>query len=49
MKGSMYAYAIGTIHTDKEVNVFKVKDLERVMHYNSIQFQRDESVPSSTF
>jgi hypothetical protein len=33
----------------KKVNVFKVKDLERAMHYNGIQFQRDELAPSSTF
>ncbi len=49
MKGFMYAYAISIFHTDKKINVFKVKDLERIMHYNGIQFQRDELVPSSTF
>jgi hypothetical protein len=49
MKGFMYAYAISIFHSDKKINVFKVKDLERIMHYNGIQFQRDELVPSSTF
>jgi len=49
MKGFMYAYAISIFHIDKKINVFKVKDLERIMHYNGIQFQRDELVPSSTF
>jgi hypothetical protein len=27
MKGFTYAYAIGTSHTDKKVNVFRIKDL----------------------
>lgn len=49
MKGSTYAYAIGTFHTKKKVNVFKIKDLETIMRYISIQFQRDELVLSHTF
>jgi hypothetical protein len=32
----MYAYAVGISHTEKKVNVFKVKDLEKVMHYNGV-------------
>jgi hypothetical protein len=40
MKGFMYSYAIGTSHTEKKVNVFRIKDLETIMCYNGIQFQR---------
>jgi len=42
MKSFTYAYAIGTSHIDKKVNVFKIKDLEKKMLYNGIQSQRDE-------
>jgi hypothetical protein len=37
MKGLAYAYAIGSFHTEKKVNVFKVKDLKILMCYNGIQ------------
>jgi hypothetical protein len=36
MKSSTYAYAIATSHTDKTINVFKVKELERVIGYNNV-------------
>ncbi len=31
MKSSAYAYAIATSHIDKRVNVFRMKELERVI------------------
>jgi hypothetical protein len=37
MKSFTYAYAIGTSHIDKKVNVFKIKDLEKKKPYNGIQ------------
>ncbi len=49
MKSFTYAYAIGTSHIDKKVNVFKIKDLEKEMPYNGIQSQRDEMASSGTF
>lgn len=42
MKGYAYAYAIGTFHIEKTLNVFKIKILKRVMCYNGVQSQRDE-------
>jgi hypothetical protein len=36
MKGYAYAYAIGTFHIEKTLNVFKIKILKRVMCYNGI-------------
>jgi hypothetical protein len=35
--------------SEKKVNVFIIKDLETIMCYISIQFQRDELVLSHTF
>jgi len=36
MKSFAYAYAIATSHTDKKVNVFKVKELEKIIGYNNV-------------
>jgi hypothetical protein len=48
MKGFVYAYVIGTSHTKEKVNVFNVKNLIGIIHYNGIQ-SRDELVLSCTF
>jgi hypothetical protein len=34
MKSCAYAYAIVTSHTDKRVNVFKMKKLEKIIMSN---------------
>jgi hypothetical protein len=49
MKSSTYVYAITIFHTDKRVNVFIVKELERVIGYNKVQSQGNELVPSGKF
>jgi hypothetical protein len=36
MKSFTYVYAIATSHTDKKVNVFIMKELERVIGYNNV-------------
>jgi hypothetical protein len=49
MKSSTYVYVSITFHTDKRVNVFIVKELERVIGYNNVQSQGNELVPSGKF
>jgi hypothetical protein len=49
MKSFAYAYTIATSHIDKRVNVFRVKELERVTGYNNVQSQGNELVPSGKF
>jgi hypothetical protein len=49
MKSFAYAYVITTSHIDKRINVFKVKELERVIGYNNVQCQGNELVPSGKF
>jgi hypothetical protein len=48
MNERFYAYVIDTSHTKEKVNMFNIKDLTRVIHYNGIQ-SRDELVLSCTF
>jgi hypothetical protein len=37
MKSFLYACAIVSSHTNKRVNVFKVKELEIIIGYNNVQ------------
>lgn len=43
------AYAIGTSHTNQKINVFRVRNKKKVMHYNGIQSQRDALEPNGAF
>jgi hypothetical protein len=49
MKFFAYVYAIVTSHTNKRVNVFRVKELLRVIGNNNIQSQGNELMPSGKF
>ncbi len=52
MKGFTYAYAIGTSHIDKKVNVFRIKNLRKkilIMASNFKEMNWCEVAHSKTF